>query len=52
MKRNTKYDKEAQCYLLVNKKLQHPSINELIQLIGCLEDVIEQHESLNNTKEK
>lgn len=42
MKRNTEWDEKAGRYLLTNPDLIHPSINELIQVIGYLEDLLQE----------
>lgn len=42
MQRNTEWDKEAGRYLLTNPDLTHPSVNELIQVIGYLEDLLQE----------
>lgn len=44
MKRNTEWDSRNSCYVLNNPKLEHPSVNELVQIIGILEDKLEHKE--------
>lgn len=44
MQRNTEWDEKAGRYLLTNPDLTHPSVNELIQIIGYLEDLQEEEE--------
>lgn len=46
MERNTEWDEKAGRYLLTNPDLIHPSVNELIQIIGYLEDLQEEKEKL------
>ena len=44
MKRNTRWDNKNSCYILSNPNLKHPSVNELVQIIGILEDKLERKE--------
>jgi len=41
MKRNTEWNASDNRYYIINPDLKFPSIGELVQLIGYLEDLLE-----------